>query len=52
MTQTIVSKATWAQVSSIYFAAFLTNQKENFLQYLTEKSHSQYEKIHATQKNA
>ena len=29
-----------------------TNQKENVLQYLTKKNHSQYGKMHATQKNA
>ena len=28
------------------------NQKENVLQYLTKKNHSQYGKMHATQKNA
>ena len=39
-------------LSAIYFAAFLTNQKENVLQYLTEKNCSQYGKIHATPKNA
>ena len=29
---------TWPQVNAIYFAAFLTNQKENVSQYLTEKT--------------
>ena len=28
---------TWPQVSATYFAAFLTNQKKNVLQYFTEK---------------
>ena len=32
-------------MSAIYFAAFLTNQKENVLQYLTEKIVASMEKF-------